>query len=824
MKKKFVNVLLVAALLSAAGASVVSCKDNDADIRTELKGEFNEQIKQQFKDFTEMLEAQKKELQNSIDDLQAELDACKAKCGNDYAELNGKITGLSGRIDALEASIKACKDEITRIDGVISSINEKLAGLDHMLDGYATEEFVRDYVRDMLEQIPEIDLSGYASQNWVEEQLNKLREELGGTADGLTEEEVQELIRQYVDGKFLTKADLAAELEARGYLTKDALNNYVTKDALQDELSVFLKSNELEDKVKALLDKWEYLTDEDLQKELTTLRGEVGQLLQEEITGVNNRIDALKLLVKNVLVSMITSIEINATENPIFGGAALPADVRTTVLAAYYGKSAVDFSFPSEDILKKAGVGTPVGFDASQTLFNAEEGNAGTLYLTINPNTVEFEGQTVDLVTSQDMKSPITLSELKRSDKELSFGYSRAANNGFYEAAATLNEEDIQNVKANIDLNNLKTSVQDVLKERNKTSIAKLAATLFSESSDILPAYAVKASYVNDLDAKDPTTVSVLSQYALAATAVKPLSYDFMKDARYNIPFIERIENIIGRDIDKLFKEVTNIIPDLSNLKDVQIGEIKLSESTKEELRYVDLTILIPVEAVTDGVKEGDEIKNAEGKVVGWVKHIKFEDGKCRLTETIDMSETFEKVIADLGENFNVEELQSVLDDLSGLSNIGSDINDLRDKIKNKLFSYIDRLNNRFGNLIGNINTSLQPCLLFLDSDNNVAGRVTTSPTGTQVKGSEITLVPTSYTAELFAPAFKKFVAVTAINGSTAGCADFNNANGLGEVKAGTWTELTLKDLKPNTTYEITYSAVDYSGISRNKVCYISVK
>lgn len=787
MKKKFVNVLLVAALLSAAGASVVSCKDNDADIRTELKGEFNEQ----FVQLRDELEQQKQELedklddlQTQLDDLQTQLDECKAKCNGEIAGLDSRITELENFIALNRANIEA-----------ISSLMDRITAIENK--GYVTRD-------DVLGMLP--DLSGYATKTWVEEQLANL----SGSA-GLTKEEVNQLIKDYVDGKFVTPQDLANKLS--DYFTKEEIEGFG-----------FLKESELAEKVKDLLDKWEYVTDEDLQKELTTLRGEMGQLLQEEVERIDDKIEETKNLIKNILLSMITSIEINATENPIFGGAALPADVRTTVLAAYYGKSAVDFSFPSEDILKKAGVGTAVGFDASQTLFNAEEGNAGTLYLTINPNTVDFEGQTVDLVTSQDVKSPIVLSELKRSDKELSFGYSRAANNGFYEAAATLNEEDIQNVKANIDLNNLKTSVQDVLKERNKTSIAKLAATLFSESSDILPAYAVKASYVNDLDAKDPTTVSVLSQYALAATAVKPLSYDFMKDARYNIPFIERIENIIGRDIDKLFKEVTNIIPDLSNLKDVQIGEIKLSESTKEELRYVDLTILIPAEAVTDGVKEGDEIKNAEGKVVGWVKHIKFEDGKCRLTETIDMSETFEKVVADLGENFNVEELQSVLDDLSGLSNIGSDINDLRDKIKNKLFSYIDRLNNRFGNLIGNINTSLQPCLLFLDSDNNVAGRVTTSPTGTQVKGSEITLVPTSYTAELFAPAFKKFVAVTAINGSTAGCADFNNANGLGEVKAGTWTELTLKDLKPNTTYEITYSAVDYSGISRNKVCYISVK
>ena len=69
---------------------------------------------------------------------------------------------------------------------------------------------------------------------------------------------------------------------------------------------------------------------------------------------------------------------------------------------------------------------------------DGDEGNAGTLYVTINPNTVDFTGQVLTLENSQAEASKITLGALKQSDKTLTFGWTRAAGNGFYEAPATL--------------------------------------------------------------------------------------------------------------------------------------------------------------------------------------------------------------------------------------------------------------------------------------------------------------------------------------------------------------------------------------------------
>ena len=80
---------------------------------------------------------------------------------------------------------------------------------------------------------------------------------------------------------------------------------------------------------------------------------------------------------------------------------------------------------------------TPIRIDADEMIIG-EEGNAGTLYMTVNPNTVDFSGTSFSLVNSQDEFSGVTLDTITKSDEVLNFGYSRAANNGFYEAKAIM--------------------------------------------------------------------------------------------------------------------------------------------------------------------------------------------------------------------------------------------------------------------------------------------------------------------------------------------------------------------------------------------------
>ena len=84
----------------------------------------------------------------------------------------------------------------------------------------------------------------------------------------------------------------------------------------------------------------------------------------------------------------------------------------------------------------------------------------------------------------------------------------------------------------------------------------------------------------------------------------------------------------------------------------------------------------------------------------------------------------------------------------------------------------------------------------------------------------EIKLLPTSWTAEILAPAFKKYVAVVEVDGVAVSADDPVNAGLLGKVVPGSVNEIPFT-VEAGKTYKIQYSAVDYGGNIRNLYYYI---
>lgn len=718
--------------------------------------------------------------------------------------------------------------------------------------GFLTEEQVNTLISNYVSNggyLTQDDIAGFLNEEQIKSLITAQINNAGfltqeDIADFLTEEQVNTMLASYLKADSL-KAKVQDIVEEYGYLKSVDLADALAELGVitQDDLDAFL-SNEVTNKIEDILSTKDYVTQESLDTQLTELAETIAEEVDAKVAALESK---TRTLLRDLITSMITSIEINATENPIFGSASLPVGLRTTVLGAFYGQTAATVSFPDYDLLDKAGVNiNPMGWDAGATLFEEAEGNAGTLYLTINPNTVDFEEQFVSLVTSQGNESPIRLSAVKGSDKELSFGFARATNaNGFYETAATLSSDDIEKVKVNIDLEKMKAAAQNALQQRTTGSVAKLAATLFTETANALnmPAYAVKASWKDYIDTEASTNDnnelvetpvatehSVMSQYAIAATAVKPLSYDFMKDAHFNIPGIESIENTIGNAIDKVFDQMKGLIPDLSDLGNIKLDSIKLRNSTRDSLK-IKITIKISagdLNAKVDDLYKQIDIVDDNGKVIGHadITDVVFRNEEYEITYILDLSTKFDAMIEDMNSSLNFEDLNKALQRLSEFADLSANLDELKDWLKNGIFSYIDRINNTFNSLVGSINTALQPCLLFTDANGNIS-RVTTSKLGTQVSGTSIVLAPTSYTAELFAPAFKKFIAVTDITGNTTKTpAEMNAVNAdFGKILSGnTCKTVTLEGLEKGCTYEITYSAIDYSGNTRTKAFYIAVK
>lgn len=854
MKKNFLKCLLAVALVGSVAVSFVSCKDDYADLRTELQG----QISTKYLETLNALEDAKKDLLAQINDLKTQLKNCEETCNAKYTNLEERVAYLESRLADLEALIEQVKNLGTKVNDLENKVNanynELTTALDALNEAFNNfvennednvnaliEAYLQEHLKDLLSECDclsqeeletlinnliktYLENSNYVTQEYLTEELKKYvsQEEFDskvttivqGLLDGFVKaDELESTIRTIVEEYgYLNSEDLEAALQ-------EALKDYVTNENLEEALKDFLKEDGVKTIIEEILAQKDYVTQEELTAQLDSL----AEVLRDE---VDAKIDALreeiKDLLSDILARMITSIEINATENPIFGSASLPLDLRTTLLGAYYGRTAVTVQFPSAELAQKVGI-TPMGWDAGQILLEDAEGNAGTLYMTINPNTVDFAGQSVKLVTSQGNESPIKLSTVKDSEKELSFGYTRANANGFYEVAATLNKEDIENAKVSVDLGSLKDAAKTALEQRSKSSVARLAATLLNEASSALnmPAYAVKASWSDDLNG---TEHSVLSQYAIATTAVKPLSYDFMKDAQYDIPGIERFENFVGNAIDKMFDEIKNLIPDFSDLGEIKLREIQLRNSTRESLK-IEIKVTIPADQFSQAIfEENILIYDEAGNVIGstTTANIIKKGSEYEITYELDLLSTFDEVIKDMNDSLDFDELNDALQRLSELADLNSDLDDLRDRLRNGLFGYIDRLNSAFKKLVGSVNTALQPCLLFTDAKGNIH-RVTTSTLGTQVTGTSITLAPTSYTAELFAPAFKKFIAITDVKGGSKSITAYNKGD-FGKVLSGNTKTVELTSLEKGCTYEITYSALDYAGNTRTKKFYISVK
>lgn len=852
MKKRIIYGMFAAAFLLGTASSFVSCATDDyADEKAELLGE----VSSDFGEVIKALEDAKRDLQGQIDELKRQLELCGTNCDAKWNGLNERIIYLEGKIK----DIDDLKDSLEKLEGRLGGLEGRLGELEFTVENWYNinkDQLLQD-VKKFLEDnkyVTEDDLLTEDDINsliatWINANLNDLLKD---------NPEIKALIESYLSN-YVTRQELTTELA-----------KYVTGEDLTNALNTFLASEEFKTKVQEIIAEYGYLKESDLQDKLV----ELGYLTEEEIVNkieeiltnknyvtqeqlddaldelktellneINTKVNALnyeiRSLLRNLLASMITGIEINATENPIFGSASLPVDIRTTMLGAYYGRTANQISFPDKDLIKrlynehKISL-APEMWDAGDPLFEDTYGNAGKVYLTINPNTVDFKDQLVTLVTSQGNESPIKLAPVKYSDKELSFGYMRSgSDNGFYEAEAYLNADDINNVKVSVDLNGMKDAVKDVINQRSKSSVVTLAATLLNQASNALnmPAYAVKATWNENVDDADEATQhSVVSQYSIAATAVKPLSFEFMKGVSYDIPGIERLENFVGNAINRIFGQIKDLIPDLSDIGEIKLKEIELRDQTREALK-IKITYTIKAGEFGGEInfpEEGIDIIDNEGNVIGhaYPDNITFENDEYTISFELDLSTKFDPMIEDMNNSLNFDELNDALAQLSELANLGSDLDGLRDKLKDGIFGYIDRLNNLFRKLTGSINSALQPCLLFTDANGNLH-RVTTSTLGTQVKGTSIVLAPTSYTAELFAPAFKKFIAVTGVTGNaTKTVKQINDENeDFGVVLPSYHSKtVTLKGLESGCTYEITYSALDYSGNICTKAYYISVK
>jgi hypothetical protein len=136
---------------------------------------------------------------------------------------------------------------------------------------------------------------------------------------------------------------------------------------------------------------------------------------------------------------------------------------------------------------------------------------------------------------------------------------------------------------------------------------------------------------------------------------------------------------------------------------------------------------------------------------------------------------------------------------------------------RNKIWRFLNRINPTAKKFLDNINWFIQPTLL-IDEEGNVwhPSVATDASVFTRFKEGTLNLMPTSWTGELVAPAFKKFVGVVEVDGKAdpEELAKVNTGN-LGKLVDGNVKSIPMT-IEAGKTYKIQYTAIDYSGRARN--------
>lgn len=535
--------------------------------------------------------------------------------------------------------------------------------------------------------------------------------------------------------------------------------------------------------------------------------------LVKRVGNVETEIEAQKILnakydsVFDALINKkIDQIAINASENPVTGywNAAFLGS-QLNLASSFYGVAAQSSKT----------------FDVEANTVLGKEGNAGYIYVSLNPTEVNPAlVKSIKLVDSQGNEAKgFKLGKLENTNKVLTYGYTRTLEtsaNGFYQIPVIA--EDPQNDGVSLEKGELAEAAKEILAElknpkNNNMNLTKVAKALYDNAKVLnsLKAYTVKIEYdllqynSTEKTLTPVTKHAVAPTYNMAAFAVKPLSFNFLKDNA-------KLDKLSGWAVEHFQ------LPSLSSKLNKVIDAIKVdlpSSTSKVEVATVLAATDVTVKAENGKV---NFYKNGETKpvasyddataVVEKVGEVAVDNNHTqyiyKITSKVD---AVSNVLADLQNSINGQ-LEPIK---NNISKIDSKWEDIRAKVNPLL--------EKVASKIGSANKLLQPTIIYTDKNgkphplSTLGGRLGTRFVGT----GSTNLYATSWTAETLAPAYLKSVYVvedgaeiTLADGKTSAKTPFNG------------TRLIFTAKNPGK-YTIVYKAVDYSGVEVEKTFNVEV-
>ncbi len=549
--------------------------------------------------------------------------------------------------------------------------------------------------------------------------------------------------------------------------------------------------------------------------------------LEDAIDELEDAIEDLKADIDN----QIFGIQIQATENPVFGYLNVPVNVHSNMLMSYYycGSDGFGFFFPSkgdkwvndeEDFTDEeiaimtngAGLPSVPGYDSYNSSDGIPKDSEGPLYLgrvfmNINPSSTDFTGQAVTLINSQGAQSPVMLNPVRTSDKFLTFGYDRTtrAGSGFYDAEAYINISDVNKIAVNslIGVEELMDRAKAAYKSKSKGAFLDLAVDLYNSVDNRVAANAVKTTWT-DSEGKEK---SVVSDYSVGAAVVKPLSFNTLNLDRLKkgLPGKSFINKWIEKIISQIKIRFPNINAEVQRAIDAGMFSFETVQCLKKDQVVVTFTATVNGKCQTYEVTINLDQSAKEAQ--DWDNFIK--------------DATMEAVKS--GHDISVEVAWILNDALphAWKASIEQAKQDMIDSMKKYVEDAYSKLNGYI-----KLYELFDINLVAHDSGKGFAfvSQIANAPTTIT---SATKLYPTSNTTEYFAPAYKKYVAISNVLDAATGT-PVSDAAAKAAAATGTNMNQVISGDTPVTVngqagyiYEISYAAVDYRGYKTRQKFYV---
>ena len=830
--------MLISTLMLSGATTFVSCKDYDSD------GVYNDINDQVNKKFEEIIRQQR----------------------NDLDEINRKLANLK-QCECTEAAMKQLIQNTIEenkaalnqgsVDAVIAELLKENSALN---DAIAKSEAVHKLL---------VELYGENGDAGMKKQLDDLQKDFNKAKAGWTEK-TQALTDSVKMALTLAQSDSIRldELEKKveGNTTDinklktdyDKLNN-VTIPKLSGDLDqakediiaargvaddALAKANQLDTDLRALIE----TTKDEILKEVANKyvsKADLENLTLGTIndwyakSGIDDRFTTIEENYKNLIASLtdfysklVTGVVVQGTESPVTGYVHTPFGQKMSVIGAYYGRTSEGFEFGGESFRRGSFV-------------SESNSNTGLIFVTVNPTNVDPNCIDFKLVDSQGNEAPFKLTPVN-TDRVLKFGVSRSVNvnekSGFYALEVKLDAEDSDKAKTwtSADAADLKNAAKNVLDKLRhpKTSalnISQIATSIESVFNNRLTRYGVKATWRFKNEKGEWVTKSTVSGLDLAATAFKPLSYEFLKDGiNVDLPRIPSLQSFLNfsdykfnwTPIEGLGTVKTSVtlkdMPDIDNIKIKLDGEIVVPTPT------VDTKIWIVGKETVTGTVNADGSVSIDLGQLGAKAEVTIGEVKVNpngIKVTVDSSAkkdmTYDVEIP-MGEfNKIIDNINNQVGNIIGnVNNIVDKVQGWSDKIDGQVITRLNSYIKKFENLLTKANSFLQPTMLYTAQNGswNQLPNVREAAAHLKLNGGKAStiLVATSYTGEILAPAYKKYVHVNGPEGATVTGANIN------KVIDGNIYKIGFEANKPGT-YEIVYEAVDYSGKTVKRTFYIKV-